>query len=124
MSNEKTITHSCPHCSGTGKQEYTVTVESIEELQTRVDENLTELAERFGELQSRVESAGKTFEGHILRVEKDDNPEPDFIKNIVATLVSNIESIDQEAYAVWEVLRDYEESGAALQAVLKEEKNG
>ena len=67
MSKEKTVTHECAHCSGTGKQKTTITIEDTDSIRERVDADLTELSERMGELRSRTEMAGIEFGEYVVR---------------------------------------------------------
>lgn len=112
--------HECSHCGGTGKRKLGVAVQSIEEIRTRVDNDLTELAERMGELQSRAEMAGIEFGEYVVRIEAG-NYLTDNIAGIMAdSLEGDLGNIEQEVDAVRSVLRDYEESSMDLQAALEE----
>ncbi len=123
MSKEK-IMHECSHCGGTGKRESTFAVEQVEDIRARVDADLTELAERFGELQSRVETAGEEFGDFVTRIQEGDYRTDNVAGIMTDSLGVDLNNIDQEVDAVRSVLRDYEESSLDLQAALEDEANG
>ena len=97
--------------------------ESVEEIQTRVENNLTELSERFGELQSRVEAAAEELENYGTRVHESGYKDTNLIGLLVSNVEADLQNIEQEVDAVGSVLRDVEESGLDLEDAL-EENNG
>ena len=124
MSKEKIVTHECAHCSGTGKQKTTITIEDVDSIRDRVDADLTELAERVGELLSRVDTAGEEFEDYVARIQAGDYRTDNIAGIMTDSLGADLNNIEQEVDAVRSVLRDFEESNLDLQAALEDEADG